>query len=164
MQAKIFEDLLGFEVVQVSCGASHVMAVTNEHDVFAWGRGDNGRLGLGHQDSCCSPQKVPLVPETNRAISALCGVDCSMLLVEPNSTLFCCGSNRLVFIKIITFFPGKILFFCSYNKLALDREEHVEEVHSFTPVQSLPLASQMIRMVALGTSHAAAILRGRSEP
>lgn len=47
----------------------------------------------------------------------------------------------------------------SYNKLALDREsEHVEEVHSFCPVQSLPLASQAIAMVAMGTSHAAAIM------
>ncbi|ELU04715.1 hypothetical protein CAPTEDRAFT_111937 [Capitella teleta] len=138
-QAKIVEDLLGFEVSQVSCGASHVMAVTNEHDVFSWGRGDNGRLGLGHQESCCSPCRVPLMPET-QPISALCGVDCSMLLVEPMSTLFCCGSNR-------------------YNKLALDREsEHVEEVHSFCPVQSLPLASQAIAMVAMGTSHAAAIM------
>ena len=41
-QAKIVEALLGYEVIQVSCGASHVLAVTNEHEVFAWGRGDNG--------------------------------------------------------------------------------------------------------------------------
>lgn len=36
------EALLGYEVVHVSCGASHVLAVTNENEVFAWGRGDNG--------------------------------------------------------------------------------------------------------------------------
>lgn len=41
-QAKIVETLLGYEVIQVSCGASHVLAVTNEHEVFAWGRGDHG--------------------------------------------------------------------------------------------------------------------------
>ena len=41
-QAKIVEALLGYEVQQVSCGQSHVMAVTNENEVFAWGRGDNG--------------------------------------------------------------------------------------------------------------------------
>lgn len=37
------EALLGYELVQVSCGASHVLAVTNEREVFAWGRGDNGK-------------------------------------------------------------------------------------------------------------------------
>ncbi len=42
MQPKIVEALLGYELVQVSCGASHVLAVTNEREVFAWGRGDNG--------------------------------------------------------------------------------------------------------------------------
>lgn len=36
------EALLGYELVQVACGASHVVAVTNEREVFAWGRGDNG--------------------------------------------------------------------------------------------------------------------------
>ena len=43
LQAKIVEKLLGFEVVQVACGASHVLAVTNEHEVFAWGSGDSGK-------------------------------------------------------------------------------------------------------------------------
>ena len=42
IQAKIVEKLLGCEVVQVSCGASHVIAITNEHEVYAWGRGENG--------------------------------------------------------------------------------------------------------------------------
>lgn len=41
-QAKIVEALLGYEVIQVSCGASHVLAVTNGYEVFSWGRGDNG--------------------------------------------------------------------------------------------------------------------------
>lgn len=43
-QPKIVEALLGYELIQVSCGASHVLAVTNEREVFAWGRGENGRV------------------------------------------------------------------------------------------------------------------------
>lgn len=43
IQPKIVEALLGYELVQVSCGASHVLAVTNEREVFSWGRGDNGK-------------------------------------------------------------------------------------------------------------------------
>lgn len=38
------EALLGYELIQVSCGASHVLAVTNEREVFAWGRGENGTV------------------------------------------------------------------------------------------------------------------------
>ena len=47
-QAKIVEALLGYEVALVSCGAAHVMAVTNEHEVFSWGRGDNGKVTTIH--------------------------------------------------------------------------------------------------------------------
>uniref|UniRef100_A0A674N432 Serine/threonine-protein kinase Nek8 n=1 Tax=Takifugu rubripes TaxID=31033 RepID=A0A674N432_TAKRU len=43
-QPKIVEALLGYELIQVSCGASHVLAVTNEREVFGWGRGENGTV------------------------------------------------------------------------------------------------------------------------
>ena len=44
VKAKIVETLLGCEVVQVSCGTSHILAVTNDNEVYAWGRGDNGEI------------------------------------------------------------------------------------------------------------------------
>jgi NIMA (never in mitosis gene a)-related kinase len=42
-QPKIVEALLGYELVQVSCDASHVLAVTNDREILFWGRGDNGK-------------------------------------------------------------------------------------------------------------------------
>lgn len=143
-QAKIVEALLGYEVVQVSCGASHVLAVTNEHEVFAWGRGDNGRLGLGNYASCTSPQPVA-VPDNCHPCSVHCGMDCSVIQTLEKS-LLCSGSNR-------------------YNKLALDKTTYdggnrvlvVEEAVVFTPVASAPVNSLPIKMVSLGTSHSAII-------
>lgn len=38
------EALLGYEMVQVACGASHVLALSTERELFAWGRGDGGKL------------------------------------------------------------------------------------------------------------------------
>ncbi|XP_054901332.1 serine/threonine-protein kinase Nek8 isoform X4 [Poeciliopsis prolifica] len=144
-QPKIVEALLGYELVQVSCGASHVVAVTNEREVFAWGRGDNGRLGLGTQDTHNSPQQVCL-PAEFEAQKVVCGVDCSMV-VSTRCSILACGSNR-------------------FNKLGLDTitagEEpnpvnQVEEVHSYTPVQSAPLNSDRIVYVDIGTSHSVAV-------
>lgn len=40
------EALLGYEMVQVACGASHVLALSTERELFAWGRGDGGKLSL----------------------------------------------------------------------------------------------------------------------
>ncbi|XP_014914153.1 serine/threonine-protein kinase Nek8 [Poecilia latipinna] len=144
-QPKIVEALLGYELVQVSCGASHVVAVTNEREVFAWGRGDNGRLGLGTQDTHNSPQQVCL-PAELEAQKVVCGVDCSMV-VSTQWNILACGSNR-------------------FNKLGLDMitagEEpnhvnQVEEVHSYTPVQSAPLNSERIVYVDIGTAHSVAV-------
>lgn len=52
------EALLGYEMVQVACGASHVLAVSNEREVFAWGRGDNGKSCL----LCKTGLVLPLLP------------------------------------------------------------------------------------------------------
>ncbi|XP_041054140.1 serine/threonine-protein kinase Nek8 isoform X3 [Carcharodon carcharias] len=143
-QPKIVEALLGYEIAQVSCGASHVLAATNDREVFSWGRGDNGRLGLKTQESHNSPQQVN-VPSEHEAQKVLCGIDCSMILTTRNHIL-ACGSNR-------------------FNKLGLDNltaaedphpSSQVEEVHIFTPVQSYPLNEGNIVHVDVGTAHSAA--------
>ncbi|CAH1773932.1 unnamed protein product [Owenia fusiformis] len=140
-QAKIVEALLGYEVAQVSCGASHVLAVTNEHEVFAWGRGDNGRLGLGSQESHNSPQEVPL-PEKYKPCSVHCGVDGSVVLTLERKML-CCGNNR-------------------FNKLSLDvttgsKVQQIDEVNCFTLVTAPPIGDISVKSVDMGTSHTAAI-------
>ncbi|MED6263280.1 Serine/threonine-protein kinase Nek8 [Characodon lateralis] len=144
-QPKIVEALLGYELVQVSCGASHVLAVTNEREVFAWGRGDNGRLGLGTQDTHNCPQQVPL-PAEFEAQRVVCGVDCSMI-ISMQCCILACGSNR-------------------FNKLGLDKitaaEEpnpvnQVEEVNSYAPIQSDPLNSEKIVYIDIGTAHSVAV-------
>uniref|UniRef100_A0A672LRI6 non-specific serine/threonine protein kinase n=1 Tax=Sinocyclocheilus grahami TaxID=75366 RepID=A0A672LRI6_SINGR len=141
IQPKIVEALLGYELVQVSCGASHVLAVTNEREVFSWGRGDNGRLGLAAQDCHNCPQQVSL-PADFEAQRVLCGIDCSMI-INMQHQILACGNNR-------------------FNKLGLDKfsgaEEprshcQVEEVHMFQPVQSAPLNVEKIVCIDIGTAH-----------
>uniref|UniRef100_A0A674IVW1 Serine/threonine-protein kinase Nek8 n=1 Tax=Terrapene triunguis TaxID=2587831 RepID=A0A674IVW1_9SAUR len=144
-QPKIVEALLGYEIVQVACGASHVLAISNEREVFAWGRGDNGRLGLGTLDSHNSPQQVAVPPE-HEAQKVLCGIDSSMVLTVKNQIL-ACGSNR-------------------FNKLGLDKiaeqgepalGDQVEEAPTFTCVQSGPLNQEPVVCADIGTAHSAAV-------
>ncbi|XP_053749269.1 serine/threonine-protein kinase Nek8 isoform X2 [Panthera pardus] len=70
-QPTIVEALLGYEMVQVACGASHVLALSTERELFAWGRGDGGQ-------------------EAQRVV---CGIDSSLILTVPGRAL-ACGSNR----------------------------------------------------------------------
>ncbi|XP_029469049.1 serine/threonine-protein kinase Nek8 isoform X2 [Rhinatrema bivittatum] len=144
-QPKIVEALLGYEMVQLACGASHVLAITNEREVFAWGRGDNGRLGLGSQESHNAPQQVTLSADYE-AQRVLCGIDSSMILTG-NHQILACGSNR-------------------FNKLGLDKisgncepsqEDQVEEAYTFTAIQSAPINQEAILCADVGTAHSATV-------
>ncbi|KAM7068399.1 serine/threonine-protein kinase Nek8 isoform 1-T1 [Molossus nigricans] len=144
-QPTIVEALLGYEMVQVACGASHVLALSTERELFAWGRGDGGRLGLGTRESYSCPQQVPM-PPGQEAQRVVCGIDSSMILTVPGRVL-ACGSNR-------------------FNKLGLDHlslgeepapHQQVEEALSFTPLCSAPLDQETLLSVDLGTAHSAAV-------
>ncbi|XP_027831029.1 serine/threonine-protein kinase Nek8 isoform X3 [Ovis aries] len=144
-QPTIVEALLGYEMVQVACGASHVLALSTERELFAWGRGDGGRLGLGTRESHSCPQQVPM-PPGQEAQRAICGIDSSMILTVPGRAL-ACGSNR-------------------FNKLGLDHlslgeepapHQQVEEALNFTPLGSAPLDREPLLSVDLGTAHSAAV-------
>jgi alpha-tubulin suppressor-like RCC1 family protein len=47
-------------VVQVACGFEHVLALTKSGQLFSWGRGDRGQLGLGlhDKDSYMAPARL----------------------------------------------------------------------------------------------------------
>ena len=45
-------------VRQIACGARHVLALCDTGDVYAWGAGTSGQLGLGKTKSYPSPQLV----------------------------------------------------------------------------------------------------------
>uniref|UniRef100_G3ULQ9 Serine/threonine-protein kinase Nek8 n=1 Tax=Loxodonta africana TaxID=9785 RepID=G3ULQ9_LOXAF len=144
-QPTIVEALLGYEMVQVACGASHVLALSTERELFAWGRGDGGRLGLGTRESHSCPQQVPM-PPGQEAQRVVCGIDSSMVLTVPGRAL-ACGSNR-------------------FNKLGLDHlslgeepapHQQVEEALSFIPLGSAPLDLEPLLSLDLGTAHSAAV-------
>ena len=46
------------DVVGISAGGLHALAVTAAGGVWAWGSGDGGRLGLGHTKRQCLPAQV----------------------------------------------------------------------------------------------------------
>ena len=55
---KLVESLLTVDISAVACGSGHVVIVGRKGDVYSWGRGSLGRLGLGNEEDCCTPQEV----------------------------------------------------------------------------------------------------------
>ncbi|XP_057584376.1 probable E3 ubiquitin-protein ligase HERC6 [Hippopotamus amphibius kiboko] len=56
---KKIEALTGIKIIQVSCGQYHSLALSEDGQVFSWGKNSHGQLGLGKKfPSQASPQRV----------------------------------------------------------------------------------------------------------
>ncbi|KAM8920782.1 serine/threonine-protein kinase Nek9 isoform 5-T5 [Pelodytes ibericus] len=136
-------------VEQVSCGDSHVMALTRSKCVYAWGCGEYGRLGLDSEDDIYYPQKV----EVQRGlciVNVCCGSDGSFLLTQSGKVL-ACGLNE-------------------HNKLGLNQctagiinhEAFLEVPYTTSLTLAKPLSFYKVRSISPGRTHTAAIdERGR---
>jgi len=81
-------------VKRIASGDSHVVVVTREGEVYAWGCGEYGRLGLGHEDDCSVPELVPIPKSYSSAIvDVACGRD-NTLLLTAHGHLLAFGSNE----------------------------------------------------------------------
>ncbi|KAG6524509.1 hypothetical protein ZIOFF_014421 [Zingiber officinale] len=52
--------LVGANIVQVSCGGTHSVALTLDGRMYSFGRGDHGRLGYGKKVTTGHPTMVPI--------------------------------------------------------------------------------------------------------
>lgn len=48
---RLIEALLSVDVMAVASGLHHVAAVGSDGEIFSWGKGADGRLGLGSEEN-----------------------------------------------------------------------------------------------------------------
>ncbi|XP_053387860.1 uncharacterized protein LOC123541853 [Mercenaria mercenaria] len=89
---RLIESLLSVDVISVACGPSHVVVVGSEGEIFAWGQGADGRLGLGNEENHCQPMKVT-ISDQELIREVFCGYDGTMFLTDERMRVFACGSN-----------------------------------------------------------------------
>ena len=135
------------KVTQVACGDSHVVALTENGEVFSWGCGELGRLGLCHEDDMAIPQQVAVPNQWSKISSVHCGRDNTFLLT-CNSTLLAFGSNE----------NNKLALNQTLN-LKKDKEKpSIKVVHYTTTVTLVRyLKSYKVKVVAAGKDHSAII-------
>ncbi|XP_042042465.1 secretion-regulating guanine nucleotide exchange factor isoform X2 [Salvia splendens] len=75
-------DMLGELPVSVSGGRVHSIAVTEKREVWSWGCGRNGRLGLGSSGDEAEPMLVEYL-EGCDVLQAVAGFDHNLVLVRP---------------------------------------------------------------------------------
>ena len=69
-QPKMVSVLANRAVAQVACGKGHSLALTAEGDVYSWGAGDEGQLGLGRPAPSLVPRYLSAMQATPVALIA----------------------------------------------------------------------------------------------
>jgi alpha-tubulin suppressor-like RCC1 family protein len=89
-----FVDDNNIRIMQMSAGVDMSMAVSTTGVVYAWGKTDGGRLGLGMQNARVTlPRRVRVTSETGMPLKAV-DVECGYvhsLIVGVNGTVHQCG-------------------------------------------------------------------------
>lgn len=100
-QAERVDTLLGSNVVLIAAGASHAFSVTSTGEIYAWGNGKAGQLGLGDDvfnlDDCHIqvPRKVNVsIPTDGGEIIGVSAGQSHSLFWTNKGLLLGCGSNK----------------------------------------------------------------------
>ncbi|RLN86543.1 hypothetical protein BBJ28_00001485 [Nothophytophthora sp. Chile5] len=80
------ESLVDKLVVQITCGWSHTVALTDTGEVFTWGNGDHGKLGHNDTTKVTLPKLVDVL-EGKRVISVASYNEHTVALVDPVAML-----------------------------------------------------------------------------
>jgi hypothetical protein len=83
----------GKGVIEVACGSWHTLALAEGGDVFAWGVGQQGQLGLGWMKSKNTPTLVKAL--CGKGIVAIAASGCHTLAVTGGGGVFSWGLNSV---------------------------------------------------------------------
>ncbi|XP_015792494.1 serine/threonine-protein kinase Nek8 [Tetranychus urticae] len=90
---KIINELLGYNVQDITSGPRHVMIVTDEGKAMAWGRNIDGQLGIA-EESVTVKTPTPVNFAANIVIKRVfTGPDATMF-IDDRDVVWACGSNE----------------------------------------------------------------------
>ena len=86
--------LKGCRVVLVAAGEAHTLAATADGQLYSWGQGERGRLGLGHEEEQLTPSLIAALHFSSEpVVSAAAGGGHSAAVVGAGK-LFIWGKNQ----------------------------------------------------------------------
>ncbi|XP_061191320.1 probable E3 ubiquitin-protein ligase HERC4 [Saccostrea echinata] len=130
---KLIKTLAVYTVVQISCGSSHCLALTDDGRLFSWGCNKYGQLGLGTSNSHDTPQQI----------ISLKGIPVALVAVGGNHSfiLSCSGA---------VFGWGKN----SFGQLGLN-----DELDKYHPTLCKSLRNQKVKYMSCGEDHTVALTK-----
>ena len=134
MEPQIVKDFAGEEIISITIGSSHCLAVGKGGDCFVWGDGDVGQLGLGNFDNSSTISINNSFPGV-KLVSA--GANHSAVLVGCNQQVFLWGHAG----------NGR-LGIGSWERIGVPEREK-----AFYPIPTPLLTLEAIRLLSCGADH-----------
>lgn len=80
----MIEELNGLDIIKVSCGSDHSLALSKDGTVWSWGIGQEGQNGI-IDDDICMPEAIE---DIDKIIDINCGLEHSMALSEDGNVWY----------------------------------------------------------------------------
>lgn len=131
-----FFELREASVLRVACGAHHTIAIVLEQlrrTVYAWGFGDEGRLGTGDETTCLLPTRVLLPIDGAQHVTSVSAGDRHSLALVSDGRVFAWGDNN-------------------FGQLGVGKATKVPE-----PFPTQVLIDEEVTTIACGARHSAAV-------
>ncbi|KAJ4951449.1 hypothetical protein NE237_028281 [Protea cynaroides] len=120
------------QVILISAGASHSVALLTGNVVCSWGRGEDGQLGHGDAEDRLSPTQMSAL-DGLEIVSVTCGADHTIAFSEPQMQVYSWGWG-------------------DFGRLG-----HGNSSDLFTPLPVKALHGVRIKQIACGDSHCLAV-------
>ncbi|KAG5885881.1 hypothetical protein JTB14_019144 [Gonioctena quinquepunctata] len=152
--------LEGYKIGQVSCGLNHTACVsTDGMNVWTFGEGDYGKLGLGHTTTKSTPQLVEKM--CNIGIKKVgCGTNLTIFLTNAGK-IYVCGVDRVPWQTYLRersdYRPHQLMGLSDYvtEDFAVGTE-HVLFLTSCGKVLGWGMNTEGIKQISTGRTHSAA--------
>eukprot|EP01130_Rhizamoeba_saxonica_P000173 TRINITY_DN10170_c0_g1_i1.p1 TRINITY_DN10170_c0_g1~~TRINITY_DN10170_c0_g1_i1.p1 ORF type:complete len:1458 (+),score=309.36 TRINITY_DN10170_c0_g1_i1:148-4374(+) len=79
-------------IKKISAGMNHVLAISDNGEVYSWGKNNFGQLGLGHNETMYNPEKVEYLSGVY-IVDIACGGEHSLAL-DDNNNLWSWGNGE----------------------------------------------------------------------
>eukprot|EP00943_MAST-04B_sp_MAST-4B-sp1_P008495 g8495.t1 len=135
---QLVKALKRFRVRNISCGLNHTVAQTHDGNLYTWGEGKYGQLGLGDTRDRYVPSLIRVIREESNSDERFAGVSCGgrhSIAVSRSGAIYTWGWN-------------------AHGQLGLGHKENVE-----TPSQVISLEKERISQVAAGWRHTVVLSR-----
>ena len=135
---QLVKALKRFRVRNISCGLNHTVAQTHDGNLYTWGEGKYGQLGLGDTRDRYVPSLIRITREESNRVQSFADVSCGgrhCIAVSRSGAIYTWGWN-------------------AHGQLGLGHKENVE-----TPSQVISLEKERITQVAAGWRHTVVLSR-----